>query len=435
MIQLETFVFTEVNFVETMDDEEAREYVKEIFKIVIRKIDFYPRNTKRMLMRESGRNLKELTLVLCKWYDEDEQCFDLGLKFALDGYSQIEQGIGMFIWDDCMWKWTERHWSLFFLTRIFSLFNSFKIKMNSLQRIRFGFTHKIQKGATVKKFGAFIKNMNNECDYWLKHPFLSLNRQKYKFDIIFEGARCIESDNALWFDSEQWKCHIPFIKRYSQLMRPEAVAQFGLDFLNKIKNKQSFPSHTYYIKGGEHREVIDYERNNKMYDSPRQYIMHRLLSSLSKGERKNEKVRKFVSFCSKVIYDMCTMGTLPSDFDYGTKKNGIEYDRKMRNYLYQNFLLPVKMRRIWFMYHLPFTKVSAYRFRAMMVFDRLHLEYRKDCEVCHAIEIFEDTKIEPNKKYVDKMYHCRCCLQFVCSRRCQKIAWNTKPWCCELHCF
>eukprot|EP01084_Bolivina_argentea_P262421 443752_1 len=383
-----------------------------------------------MLSKESQSGLKELPLEMYKAYDdrEDQKCFDLGVTFKLKGYTPLEKAIGNIEWKRFMWDWTTKHWSMFLLLIIHSL----NIKMKSLQHITFYPSHKIQKGATFKEFQQFINDISKETQNLMKHHKLFRRQFKiHKFDVKFAIEGNFQRDGALWFDSEEWK-NKRLIFLYALEMERGAI--FGWDFIHNLKNKTKFPSHTYWITP---KTLIFDNESKKFHRGHRKYIRHRLLSSLSKIERKNSEFMKFIEYCIKFIYDVSLMDLLPV---YFTNQNNMKYE-------YENYIRPVYARRVYAKYYLKLSNKISVELLMRFAVDkkifsdafRLDTKFRKNCEVCHAIQRFDDTIFERNKKYVDKMYHCSCLLLFVCGKRCQKIAWTKNPWvhrryCCKRKC-
>merc|ERR1712228_770409 len=101
---------------------------------------------------------------------------------------------------------------------------------------------------------------------------------------------------------------------------------------------------------------------------------HRLLSALSKNQRKNKEYRKFVNCAAKFVY-YAILGATPPKLDEYPR----DCSRDRRSFLYLNYFMPVRMRKVYFKYEPSSGKPN------------LNDELRKNCEVCGAIEIFADT--------------------------------------------
>eukprot|EP01084_Bolivina_argentea_P262423 443754_1 len=298
-----------------------------------------------MMSKESHSGLKELRLQMYKAYDdrEDEKCFDLGVSFQLKGYTLCEKSIGHIDWKHFMWDWTTKHWSMFLLLITYSL----NIKIKSLRYITFLPSHKIQKGATFKEFEQFINDISKEAHSLMKHHKLFRRFKIHKFDVKFAIGDDFRKDVAVWFDSGEWKnIHLPFL--YALEMERGAI--FGWNFIHKLKSKTKFPSHTYWVTLN--KTLIFDNESNKFHRGHRKYIRHRLLSSLSKIERKNSEFMKFIEYCVKFIHDVSSMDMLPVDDVYTNQDN--------KEYEYENYIRPVYARRVYAKYYLKLSnKISV----------------------------------------------------------------------------
>ena len=371
------------------------------------------------ILRKTHKNLKELPLHIYKDYDAEMKSFSILVRVVLDQYPSDRSVLLQQPWTNAMWKWSAKQWTYFFLAQIHSL----ELNIKSLQRVVPGVNHKIQKSGSEKEYKQFINSMNTVAsrEWMMRNTGKSVTKNVQRFQVVFVTTGSLQKDISAWFDSEMWKMRQ---LRILQIAERKKGMVHGWDFIDSMKNKQSFPSHSYAVitaSGHKQLRVFDNE-TNKMYDSIRKYVKYRFLSSLGDEKRNHPEYVRFVSFCVKFILNVREIENeiLPND---------------MKSHV-------AKWRRIWIKYRLIIFDPVCLMF-AETVMPRIHKfvssEFlpnilRKNCNVCDAIEVFQDTKIEKNRKYVHKMKHCPCGKLFVCSKQCQKISWNTKPWMHRLSC-
>eukprot|EP01083_Nonionella_stella_P140171 429228_1 len=384
-------------------------------------IDVYGPHVTNLIRKES--NSQELKLIMCKSYDDDEKCFDIGFAVQMKGYNHFNRYLALLDWKEFMWEWTAKDWSFLFL----NVFYKCNIKIKSLKTITWHCTHKIQRFTLESEYKQFIADLTTEAAHLRNTTFNQLEKsRKYKFDLRFAELGDFCKDISLLFDSEIWRAsHLPML----YIMENERGARFGWHFIDKMRNKTKCPSHTYYVSY-KASIVFDYE-SRTMHKGYKKYIKHRLIHALTESERTNQELMDFVQYCTSFVYYSVSLNCAPSDMNRN--------DNEQMNWEYNNFIYPVKMRRMYFRYWLKCQRNVIFQIWAVFGSHDLCLlpkeyKFRRNCMVCDVVQRFDDTTIEHGKNYVDKMYHCPCGLLFVCSKRCQKKAWSKKPWLHRVSC-
>eukprot|EP01083_Nonionella_stella_P039424 107205_1 len=388
----------------------------------------YNRFVDNIIRKESKLNRQELRLSTYKGYNDSNDSFYIG--FAIQGieeYTNITGQLGRVPWDELMWDWTAKHWSLLFLLILYE----FNLPIKSVKTITWCFNHKVQRFTAEAEYLRFIADLTSEAKQWRNTVFCRLEKsRKYKFVLEFALLRSFYKDVSLSFDSERWKAtDLPIL----QCMECQRGERFGWDFLDKMKNKTQCPSHTFYMNS-KASIVVDYDTNT-MHKGHKRYITHRLMDTLTEIERTDRNFVDFVNYCATFIYYAVSLYCAPNDFLYSNQELDFVDPVQIR-WEYNNFIFPVKMRRMYFRYYRkcePLKVWSGFIIGSSCLLPKDD-KFRRNCMVCDAVQKFDDTTVECNKKYVDKMYHCRCGLLFVCSKRCQKKSWSKKPWMHRVSC-
>eukprot|EP01084_Bolivina_argentea_P041723 77012_1 len=309
------------------------------------------------------------------------------------------------LWNDCIYQWNHNDWSLFIMyLLLISKVNTIKF----IKSIIISVSYKVQQSSIYEQYTDFIKNIDIQIKPLIKtHKKCVLS----SFNIDITPTNGMKKDIAVKFDSNSWKMnHIWLLKQ----LQPKQWKKYGVDFLHNVEDKSIFPAYTYWRKP---RLYIIDSKTHKMIIGPEKYIQYRIQQTLTRQQLENKKFMKWVKYCMKWIYFNVSLIIAPPYFD-GNKEEWMRV--RFIKYIY-----PWRTRKLHKKYY---WKIDGEAKEMPMFCQQI-------CCVCKARERFDDTKLEKGKRYVDKMYCCKCLTLYVCSKKCYKIAWSRKPYLHRNHCI
>merc|ERR1712032_1707548 len=177
-----------------------------------------------------------------------------------------------------------------------------------------------------------------------------------------------------------------------------------------LEDKRMNPSHTYYVGDAAKKEFAIRDYKGYTFDSVYSYVKHRIVTSYAftttniKQKSAILSKRMILKYHLKIVYLKLHLNFNKNHEDQKDSLDTLTYARE-----YKLTILPRRMKR--------FGKLKKRLFAQAC---------EEECNVCHKhTYVTMDQKTYWNPQiFVTQLMICPCKELVVCSKRCQKIAWN-----------